>query len=58
MSPKLPSLKPREVIKVLEKLGFVFVRQKKETNYIQEIFSLCLVCNEIFQFIYFYRSLS
>jgi predicted RNA binding protein YcfA (HicA-like mRNA interferase family) len=28
MSPKLPSLKPREVIKVLEKLGFVFVRQK------------------------------
>jgi predicted RNA binding protein YcfA (HicA-like mRNA interferase family) len=28
MSSKLPSLKPREVIKVLEKLGFVFVRQK------------------------------
>jgi len=28
MSPKLSSLKPREVIKVLEKLGFVFVRQK------------------------------
>jgi predicted RNA binding protein YcfA (HicA-like mRNA interferase family) len=28
MSPKLPSLKSREVIKVLEKLGFVFVRQK------------------------------
>jgi predicted RNA binding protein YcfA (HicA-like mRNA interferase family) len=28
MSSKLPSLKPKEVIKVLEKLGFVFVRQK------------------------------
>jgi predicted RNA binding protein YcfA (HicA-like mRNA interferase family) len=28
MSPKLPSLKSKEVIKVLEKLGFVFVRQK------------------------------
>jgi predicted RNA binding protein YcfA (HicA-like mRNA interferase family) len=28
MSSKLPSLKPREVVKVLEKLGFVFVRQK------------------------------
>jgi predicted RNA binding protein YcfA (HicA-like mRNA interferase family) len=28
MPPKLPFLKPREVIKVLEKLGFVFVRQK------------------------------
>jgi predicted RNA binding protein YcfA (HicA-like mRNA interferase family) len=28
MYTKLPSLKPKEVIKVLEKLGFVFVRQK------------------------------
>jgi len=28
MSTKLPSLKSKEVIKVLEKLGFVFVRQK------------------------------
>jgi predicted RNA binding protein YcfA (HicA-like mRNA interferase family) len=28
MSSKLPSLKQREVVKVLEKLGFVFVRQK------------------------------
>ena len=26
--PKLPALKPREVIKALERAGFVFVRQK------------------------------
>jgi predicted RNA binding protein YcfA (HicA-like mRNA interferase family) len=26
--PKLPALKPKEVIKVLEKAGFSFVRQK------------------------------
>lgn len=25
---KLPALKPREVIRVLEKAGFIFVRQK------------------------------
>jgi len=28
MSSKLPSLKPRQVVKVLKKLGFVFVKQK------------------------------
>lgn len=26
--PKLPALKPREVIKALEKAGFKFIRQK------------------------------
>jgi predicted RNA binding protein YcfA (HicA-like mRNA interferase family) len=26
--PKLPALKPREVIKVLERAGFSFIRQK------------------------------
>lgn len=26
--PKLPALKPRQVIGILEKAGFVFVRQK------------------------------
>ena len=26
--PKLPALKPREVIKALERAGFIFLRQK------------------------------
>lgn len=26
--PKLPALKPRQVVKIIERAGFVFVRQK------------------------------
>lgn len=28
MTPKLPSMKPKDVIKILKRAGFVFIRQK------------------------------
>jgi len=31
--PKLPALKPDQVIKVLEKAGFSFIRQKESTEF-------------------------
>ena len=41
--PKFPSLKPKQVIRALQKAGFVFVRQKGSHQiYIKERFAITI----------------